>query len=487
MMNQNRRRSSSVETTDLSDVRVGVVIPAGGSGQRMGIKRPKQFISVNGQTVLSHTVSGFASFPGVAVIVVVIQEDEEDLVTHELGDKTTQENDVILPPIVILPTASDISRHLTILSGVRELSKHGITLTVVHDAVRPIVPHKLLYCLLESASKYGAAGPVTPCVSTVVSVRDNSFLEDVLDRSKLRDSQMPQAFRSDLLLDAYETADEKDLLFGTECLFLVQKYINRGLNQSPRISFAGKGVPSIKLIQETDPNKLWKITHKKDVLMSVFALDPSFDVMMVNSVRVFIEAKEHHSLNKSMRSPHPHDVKLSPRCIFISRITKMCNSLFQDVAMKTFESGISPSFLSSPTNRDEPKTTSIVVRFASNLEQFRLQVRDLEACMDSLEGSSSQSCEDTLPHSLMLTVMELKEGSPAPLSSPMFSELNTMLTRARDKINFTFVIFFADTQVYAVRESVFAKQTSRETKLEKMMTMVLLKPEDFWHQILFIQ
>ena len=475
----------------MSEARIGVVIPAGGCGQRTGIKTPKQFLSVNGHSILSHTVSGFASFPGVAVIVVVIHEDREDQVTTDLGDMTS-ENDLTTPAIVILPTASETSRHLTIRAGVRELSKHNVSLSVVHDAVRPLVDHKLLHSLLEAASKYGAAGPVTPCVSTVVSVKDNSVLDEVLDRVKLRDSQMPQVFRSDLLLDSYEAADEKDLLHGTECLLLVQKYINvllsQGLVQSTnqRNSFGSKGYPSIRLIQETDANKLWKITYRKDVLASVIALDPAYDVMMKNNLRVFIEAKEHKSLTKSLRC-HPRDVKLSSRCILISRITNLCESLFQDVSINTFESGLSSSFLSTPSSgRDEPKPLSLVIRFACNLEQFGLHVRDLETCMDSTEEPSTQSSEESPPNSVMLTVMEMESSPSSSMTSAMFTEVNNLQSRAKGKINFTFIVYFPDS--LSCDSKIKGKEASPSTvKLDRLLTLILLKPHDFYSQTLFVQ
>ena len=479
-MSTNRRRSSSIsECSDVSEARIGVVIPAGGSGQRMGITIPKQFLRINGQTVLSHTVSGFKTFPGVTVIVVVVQENQTEQVTDDF-EYWGAKNDVY-PPVIVLPKASETSRHLTIRAGVRELSKHNVTLTVVHDAVRPIVDHGLLHKLLEVAAKHGAAGPVTSCVSTVVSVRDNSVLEDVLDRNKLRDSQMPQVFRSDLLLDSYEASDDKDLLYGTECLLLVQKHINsvvdRGISQ--RTSFGAKISPSIQLVQNTDPNRLWKITYKKDVLTSVMALDPSFESMMRSSLRVFLETKEHQSLSKCLQ-PHPHDVKLSSRCTFISRISSLCQSLFQDVSFNTFESGILSSFMSSScASLHYDKSLVFVIRFARNMEQFRLHVRDLESCLDSLQELSPNSGEDEVPSCTILTVMETKETAfSSSVTSDIYVEFNNLISRSRDKINFSFLVYFRKSQNSVVNES--------SSKLERMLTFILLKPEDFSSQIIIV-
>lgn len=53
------------------------------------------------------------------------------------------------------------------------------------------------------AERHGAAGAVRPLVSTVVMPDAEDFLQDSLVRSLYRNSEMPQAFRVDVLREAY--------------------------------------------------------------------------------------------------------------------------------------------------------------------------------------------------------------------------------------------------------------------------------------------
>ena len=52
------------------------------------------------------------------------------------------------------------------------------------------------------------------------------FLDQSLDRSRYRASEMPQAFKFDVIQGAYQRSTDYDLDYGTECLHLAQKYMH---------------------------------------------------------------------------------------------------------------------------------------------------------------------------------------------------------------------------------------------------------------------
>jgi 2-C-methyl-D-erythritol 4-phosphate cytidylyltransferase len=54
----------------VDSVRIGVVVPAAGSGERMGGVR-KAFLELDGQPLLLHSLRPFLSYPGVESIVVI--------------------------------------------------------------------------------------------------------------------------------------------------------------------------------------------------------------------------------------------------------------------------------------------------------------------------------------------------------------------------------------------------------------------------------
>lgn len=75
---------------------------------------------------------------------------------------------------------------------------------VVHDAVRPLIPPSLLLNLVQAAHQFGAAGATRPLISTVVAANEQGFLAETLNRSKYLNSETPQAFRTSVLVDAYQ-------------------------------------------------------------------------------------------------------------------------------------------------------------------------------------------------------------------------------------------------------------------------------------------
>ena len=54
-----------------------VVIPAAGVGSRMGVDKPKQYISINNKTILEHTIDCFIHREEIEKIVVAISKEDE--------------------------------------------------------------------------------------------------------------------------------------------------------------------------------------------------------------------------------------------------------------------------------------------------------------------------------------------------------------------------------------------------------------------------
>lgn len=52
------------------------VIVAGGSGKRMGVEIPKQFLELAGRPVLMHTIERFKSFNEAIEIITVLPENQ---------------------------------------------------------------------------------------------------------------------------------------------------------------------------------------------------------------------------------------------------------------------------------------------------------------------------------------------------------------------------------------------------------------------------
>uniref|UniRef100_A0A4W3HGR5 D-ribitol-5-phosphate cytidylyltransferase n=3 Tax=Callorhinchus milii TaxID=7868 RepID=A0A4W3HGR5_CALMI len=148
-----------------------------------------------------------------------------------------------------------LTRHRSIFNGLKafvENQPHGSRLAkpevvIIHDAVRPFVEEDILFSVATAAKEYGAAGAIRPLVSTIIATNPAGCLDHSLDRAKYRASEMPQAFKFDIIYKAYQQCTDYDFEYGTECLHLALQYCN---------------TPA-KLI-DGSPD-LWKVTYKRDL------------------------------------------------------------------------------------------------------------------------------------------------------------------------------------------------------------------------------
>ena len=208
---------------------------------------------------------------------------------------------------------------------------------------------------------------------------ENGFLGKVLARNQYMDSQMPQAFRQDVIREAYENCTSDDLENGTECLALVQKYSSKSI--------------SIRLI-EGDPNFLWKVTYKKDLHLTLMALDNS----LVDSASVCLLTDEADVLDKR-------------RLIVMQRLADNLKT-FSRTVMKTSIRGLNGLAVNE---NDVCRAKYVVIRFCSGIEEFACQVRELE--------SSSESCRS------LLLIIVLESDDEHGSLTPFFSELEGIVSR----------------------------------------------------------
>uniref|UniRef100_A0A8C1VSX1 D-ribitol-5-phosphate cytidylyltransferase n=2 Tax=Cyprinus carpio TaxID=7962 RepID=A0A8C1VSX1_CYPCA len=226
------------------DFPVAVVLPAGGSGERMGLATPKQFCTILNRPLISFTIQAFERLSWIGTVVVVVAKENHDLMLNIVKKFNHTKVKVV---------HGGTTRHRSIFNGLRAFSSTTDSLTpkpkvvIIHDAVRPFVEEDLLLKITLAAKEQGASGAIRPLVSTVIATTSEGYLDHSLERAKYRASEMPQGFLYDIIFQAYQRCSEFDFEFGTECLHLALQYC--GTNA--------------KLID--GPPTLWKVTYKRDL------------------------------------------------------------------------------------------------------------------------------------------------------------------------------------------------------------------------------
>ena len=173
------------------------IIPAAGSGTRLGGKLPKQFLPLAGIPLIFHTLLRFEACPSIDAIAVALPVS--DLV--EMGDAISER--AFQKPFHLVPGGKE--RSDSILNALDAIAGLAPEIVVVHDAVRPFISTADITAVIQRAKEIGAAILAIPAVDTIKEV-ENGLITRTLDRRKIYRAQTPQAFRYDLLLQANQAA-----------------------------------------------------------------------------------------------------------------------------------------------------------------------------------------------------------------------------------------------------------------------------------------
>ena len=200
-------------------MKVSVILPAAGLGTRMGRIQPekagtsrKQFMLLDGQPILVHTIRKFIASPRITEIVVALRAEDIEW-ARELLSKESQTK-----PIRLVEGGE--SRQQSVENALKSLSP-DTDLVAIHDAVRPFIDLAIIEKVIEQAAETGAAIVGIVPVDTVKQVHLNK-VRQTLTRERLILTQTPQVFRYDLLKKAFEKARE-DQFTGTDESSLVER------------------------------------------------------------------------------------------------------------------------------------------------------------------------------------------------------------------------------------------------------------------------
>lgn len=188
------------------------IVPAAGSGSRMGGSSPKQFLRLGGLPVLVRTLRILAGSRVVRGIVLVappaaVERTRRLLARHRV-------------PRVLAVVPGGAERQESVWLGLQAVPP-AADLVVVHDGVRPFITGTLVRDVVEAARRFGAAICGIPVRETVKRHREG-FVETTVDRGGLWLIQTPQAFRRTLLWEAHDKA-RRDGFLGTDDAVLVER------------------------------------------------------------------------------------------------------------------------------------------------------------------------------------------------------------------------------------------------------------------------
>jgi 2-C-methyl-D-erythritol 4-phosphate cytidylyltransferase/2-C-methyl-D-erythritol 2,4-cyclodiphosphate synthase len=195
-------------------LKTGAIIPAAGSGSRMGGVTPKQFMPLAGLPMLVRTIRTLQAVEDIRGIVIVVAPEYLDL-TREMIDRYR----LASGPGSIDVVAGGRLRQDSVRAGLRALGP-DINMVLVHDAARPLVPTELIKACLLAARQHGAAIAALPVKDTVKKADEQGRATATVDRGFLWLAQTPQVATRVLLQEAFVEAERQSFTATDEAAML---------------------------------------------------------------------------------------------------------------------------------------------------------------------------------------------------------------------------------------------------------------------------
>jgi 2-C-methyl-D-erythritol 4-phosphate cytidylyltransferase len=173
---------------------------AGGTGSRMHMDIPKQFININDKPVIIYTLEGFQRHPEIDAVEVVCLDGWRDVLERYAAEYGITKLKWIVP--------GGNSGQESIRNGVYNLEDKlsPDDICIIHDGIRPMVDSSVLSDVIRVCMLNGNAVTATLFTEQIFRARDESTTAEYIPRDSVRKVATPQAYRYGILLEAYRRA-----------------------------------------------------------------------------------------------------------------------------------------------------------------------------------------------------------------------------------------------------------------------------------------
>jgi 2-C-methyl-D-erythritol 4-phosphate cytidylyltransferase len=212
-------------------------------GQRLERPRAKQFLHLCGEPVVVHALKAFEQCPQVDRVLLVLPETDRDAFADLLPAFGMKKVSQIV--------AGGRERQDSVWHGLQMVDLDHTEIVAVHDGVRPLITPAQISRVIDQARRSGAAILAIPVTDTLKEVEADQVIK-TLDRRRLYLVQTPQAFRAEILIDAYQRAYAE------------------GLRATDDAALVEQGGGSVSVVEGSHDNL--KITWPEDLALAEFLL-----------------------------------------------------------------------------------------------------------------------------------------------------------------------------------------------------------------------
>lgn len=214
---------------------IKAIVLSAGKGTRMNMNISKQYIEVLGFPVLYYTLKAFED-ADVDEIIITAGKDDVDFVKNDIVNKYN-----ISKITHVVPGGKE--RYDSVMEGLNYVEDDDYVL--IHDGARPLIKKDIINNIIREVKEKSAVIAAVP-VKDTIKIVENGVAISTPDRRKLYQIQTPQAFRGEIIKNAYkEMVKIKDTTI-TDDSMVVEKY------SEYRVSVVESDYTNIKITTKED-------------------------------------------------------------------------------------------------------------------------------------------------------------------------------------------------------------------------------------------
>ncbi|MBJ3774448.1 bifunctional 2-C-methyl-D-erythritol 4-phosphate cytidylyltransferase/2-C-methyl-D-erythritol 2,4-cyclodiphosphate synthase [Acuticoccus mangrovi] len=163
---------------------IDAVVLAAGRGTRFGGDAPKQYLPLDGSTVLARALDAFLAHAAIRRVVAVIGAGDEGAFRAAVGPRADR---------VEVVTGGD-TRQASVAAALAHLAVDPPERVLVHDGARPFLSAALIDRVARALDDADAVIPAVPVADTLKRI-DHGRVAGTVPRDGLAQAQTPQGFR----------------------------------------------------------------------------------------------------------------------------------------------------------------------------------------------------------------------------------------------------------------------------------------------------
>lgn len=172
-----------------------VILLASGTGSRMKNSTPKQYMTINGKTLIDICVEKFNSISSISEIILIINETEINKFKEHFHENKK-----------IKIFSGGKTRQLSCNVGLRNIDEKS-HFVLIHDVARVLVSEEIINnCIKYLQEGFDCCAPYINSYNSLLKSDENNNYQ-YCDRSKIKNIQTPQAFKKDLIVKSINYSD----------------------------------------------------------------------------------------------------------------------------------------------------------------------------------------------------------------------------------------------------------------------------------------